>query len=39
MSGNGPLVGANPLSAFVLTIGGALGAAIPMTILIVWVCA
>jgi hypothetical protein len=29
---------ANLLSAFALMIGGALGAALPMTILIIWVC-
>jgi hypothetical protein len=29
---------ANPLAAFVLMIGGALGAAVPMTVLIIWIC-
>jgi hypothetical protein len=28
----------NLLSAFALTIGGALGAALPMALLIIWVC-
>jgi hypothetical protein len=29
---------ANLLSAFALMIGGTLGAAIPMTIVIIWIC-
>jgi hypothetical protein len=29
---------ANLLSAFALMIGGALGAALPMTIVIIWIC-
>jgi hypothetical protein len=38
MSKDGSRADANPLSAFVLMIGGAMGAALPMTILIIWVC-
>jgi hypothetical protein len=33
-----PGADANPVSAFVLMIGGALGAALPMAILIIWIC-
>ena len=39
MSGNEVQPGANLLSAFALMIGGALGAAVPMTIVIIWICA
>jgi hypothetical protein len=38
MTESEPEADANPLSAFVLMIGGALGAALPMTILIIWIC-
>jgi hypothetical protein len=38
MSGNEELSEANLLSAFALMIGGALGAAVPMTIVIIWLC-
>jgi hypothetical protein len=30
---------ANPLSALVMMIGGALGVALPTTFLIIWICA
>jgi hypothetical protein len=38
MSGNEEPAEANLLSAFALMIGGALGAAVPMTIVIIWIC-
>lgn len=38
MSGDGLRAEANPLSAFMLTIGGAIGVALPMTIIIIWIC-
>jgi len=38
MSGNKEQAEANLLSAFALMVGGALGAAVPMTIVIIWLC-
>jgi hypothetical protein len=38
MSGNEEQADANLLSAFVLTIGGAVGVALPLTIMIIWIC-
>jgi hypothetical protein len=38
MTRSEPGADANPLAAFVLMIGGALGAAVPMTVLIIWIC-
>jgi hypothetical protein len=38
MSGNEGKPEAGLLSAFALMIGGALGAAVPMTIVIIWFC-
>jgi hypothetical protein len=38
MTRSEPGADANPVSAFVLMIGGALGAALPITILIIWIC-
>jgi hypothetical protein len=38
MSGHEVQADANLLSAFVLMIGGALGAALPLTIVIIWIC-
>lgn len=38
MSGHEVQADANFLSAFAIMIGGALGVAFPMTIVIVWIC-
>jgi hypothetical protein len=38
MSGNQPQADANLLSAFALTVGGAVGVALPLTIVIIWIC-
>ena len=38
MSGNEELTNAGLLSAFALMIGGALGTAVPMAIVIIWIC-
>ena len=38
MSGHEVQADANLLSAFALMIGGALGVAFPMTIVIIWIC-
>jgi hypothetical protein len=38
MSGREVQADANLLSAFTLMIGGALGVAVPMTVLIIWIC-
>jgi hypothetical protein len=38
MSGYEVQAAANLLSAFALMIGGALGAALPLTIVIIWIC-
>jgi hypothetical protein len=38
MSGHEVQADANLLSAFMLMIGGALGAALPMAIVIIWIC-
>jgi hypothetical protein len=38
MSGHEVQADANLLSAFALVIGGALGVALPMTIVIIWIC-
>jgi hypothetical protein len=38
MSGKALGADANPLSAFLLMIGGALVAALPMTVVIIWIC-
>ncbi len=38
MSGHEVEADANLLSAFAMMIGGALGAALPMTIVIIWIC-
>ena len=38
MSGHEELAEANLLAAFALMIGGALAAAVPMTIAIIWIC-
>jgi hypothetical protein len=38
MSGHEVQADANLLSAFALMIGGALGVALPMTIVIIWIC-
>jgi hypothetical protein len=38
MSGNEEQADANLLSAFALTIGGAVGIALPLTIVIIWIC-
>jgi hypothetical protein len=38
MSGNEEQADANLLSAFALTIGGAIGVALPLTIVIIWIC-
>ena len=33
-----PRADANFLSAFAMIVGGALGAAVPMTLVIIWIC-
>ena len=38
MSGHEVQADANLLSAFAMMIGGALGVALPMTIVIIWIC-
>lgn len=38
MSGHEVQADANLLSAFALIIGGALGVAFPMTVVIIWIC-
>jgi len=38
MSANEAQATANLLSAFALTIGGAVGVALPLTIVIIWIC-
>jgi len=38
MSGIEPRADTGFLSAFVMIVGGALGAAVPMTIVIIWIC-
>jgi hypothetical protein len=38
MSGNEEQADTNLLSAFALTIGGAIGVAFPLTIVIIWIC-
>jgi hypothetical protein len=38
MSGNEEQADANLLSAFALTIGSAVGVALPLTIVIIWIC-
>jgi hypothetical protein len=38
MSGIEEQADANLLSAFALTIGGAIGVALPLTIVIIWIC-
>jgi hypothetical protein len=38
MSGIEEQANANLLSAFALTIGGAIGVALPLTIVIIWIC-
>jgi hypothetical protein len=38
MSGYEEQTEARLLSAFAMMIGGALGAAVPMTIVIIWIC-
>jgi hypothetical protein len=38
VSGREPQADANLISAFALTIGGALGAGLPMAFLIIWLC-
>ena len=38
MSGNEAQADANLLSAFALTLGGAVGVALPLTMVIIWIC-
>jgi hypothetical protein len=38
MSGHEVQADANLLSAFALMIGGAFGAALPMSVVIIWIC-
>ena len=38
MSGRAVWAGTSLLSAFVSTIGGAVGVALPMAVVIIWIC-
>jgi hypothetical protein len=38
MTGIEPRADANFLSAFAMIVGSALGAAVPMTLVIIWIC-